>query len=121
MPKKRRGKEVIRLLELKNKIEFEFRCFYLDQMRTSKENIFAHSKEIELKKQIHEELLILIEMNQDEKVNGLLKVQSNLLESAYGFVTDVKQQNVEGQLAQALELWVSFLSGKPVRQAAGQA
>ncbi len=111
-------------MELKDKIEFEFRCFYLDQMRTSKENIFAHSKEIELKKQLHEELLVLAEGSRDEKVNGLLKAQSNLLESAYGFVTDVQKQDqkgpgIQGQLARALELWVSFLTGQLMGQAAG--
>lgn len=36
-------------MTLKEKISYEFECFYLDMMRTSKENIFAHSAEIETK------------------------------------------------------------------------
>ena len=46
-------------MNLREKVEYEYRCFFLDMMRTSKENIFAHSDEIEVKKRIREALLNL--------------------------------------------------------------
>lgn len=37
-------------MRLEEKIKHEYRRFYLDMVKTSRENIFAHSNEIETKK-----------------------------------------------------------------------
>ena len=42
---------------LEEKISNEFQRYFLSMMATSKDNIFAHSNEIETKKQIKKELL----------------------------------------------------------------
>lgn len=41
-------------MTLNEKVHYEYERFYLDMMRTSKENIFAHSDEIEAKKNVEE-------------------------------------------------------------------
>ena len=46
---------------LLDKINYEFKCFFLDLMRTSKENIFAHSAEIETKKKLLLHLQSMVE------------------------------------------------------------
>lgn len=71
-------------MNLTEKIEHEYRCFFLDMMRTSKENIFAHSEEIETKKKLALRLRELEKKSSAETVECLL-LQENLLESAYQF------------------------------------
>lgn len=97
---------------LSEKINYEFKRFYLDQMRTSKENIFAHSHEIEWKKRLAIELL-----NLQQEIDGpameCLLLQENLLESVYCFCQDLKGQGAwseEWDEKSAVKEWASFLT-----------
>lgn len=74
-------------MSIKEKIEHEYRCFFLDMMSTSKENIFAHSGEIELKKLAKKKLLVLTSHVKEADESALF-LQTNLLESVYRFLTD---------------------------------
>ena len=62
---------------LEEKIANEFQRYFLSMMATSKENIFAHSDEIEVRKQIKNELY-----------EEILSVQSSLIESVYRYRSD---------------------------------
>ena len=96
-------------MDLEDKIEYEFRCFYLDQMRTSRENIFAHSAEIELKKQLAEALKVFVSAV-DGKQKQQLFLQGNLLESAYGYIRDIKNGDYGSDLRCTLKEWLTFLT-----------
>lgn len=55
---------------LEEKIANEFQRYFLSMMATSKENIFAHSDEIEVRKQIKNELYEFIgTLNEEQKRN----------------------------------------------------
>lgn len=95
-------------MELNEKIKYEFQCFYLDQMRTSKENIFAHSEEIEVKKTLMKELILLSE-TLDKKKKEILILQPNLLESAYSFWKDVGSEDA-GDVRAVVKKWVVFVT-----------
>lgn len=97
--------------ELENKIEYEYECFYLDQMRTSRENIFARSGEIETKKRLTNQLYMIVK-NADEKLSQLLLSQANLLESFYRFYMDVHRRNPETEMPVIRERWLAHLSAK---------
>ena len=45
-------------MTLNEKVHYEYERFYLDMMRTSKENIFAHSDEIEAKKMLKNQHIV---------------------------------------------------------------
>lgn len=92
-------------MTLQEKINYEFQCFFLDQMRTSKENIFAHSAEIETKKKLLGALQFLAE-DLDEATEKFLMPQNNLLESAYCFWKDVKQEKNAGDVSEAVKDWL---------------
>lgn len=98
-------------MALQEKINYEFQCFYLDQMRTSKENIFAHSEEIEIKKKLSMQLQCLAE-TVDEETAAFLMMQNNLLESVYCFWKDVGQKNDTGNLTETVKAWQKFLKQK---------
>lgn len=98
-------------MTLTEKINYEFQCFYLDQMRTSKENIFAHSAEIETKKKIRDELYRLAR-GIDESTEKILLVQHNLLESVYCFAKEVKQNGEKENVEETMKGWLSFLMRK---------
>lgn len=89
-------------MNLTEKIEHEYRCFFLDMMRTSKENIFAHSEEIETKKKLALRLRELEKHFNAETVECLL-LQENLLESAYQFFVMEKGFGTEEEL---LKKWL---------------
>lgn len=97
-----------RQMTLQDKINYEFQCFFLDLMRTSKENIFAHSAEIEMKK----ELLICLQSlaeNTDEDEEKVLMLQNNLLESSYCFYKDMSQRSNADSLNETVGKWKDFL------------
>ena len=52
---------------LEEKISNEFQRYFLSMMATSKDNIFAHSNEIETKKQIKKELYTFVETLDSEQ------------------------------------------------------
>lgn len=101
-------------MTLKEKISYEFQCFYLDMMRTSKENIFAHSAEIESKKQLVDELYLLSQ-NVDEAKESVLVLQDNLLESVYCFFLDVRQKKDES-IREVVQNWLKFVLEKKERR-----
>lgn len=72
---------------LEEKIANEFRRYFLSMMATSKENIFAHSDEIEVRKQIKNELYEFIGTLTEEQ-KEILSVQSSLIESVYRYRSD---------------------------------
>lgn len=98
-------------MELETKIEYEYECFYLDQMRTSRENIFARSGEIETKKRLTNQLY-MIAKDADEKLCQLLLGQVNLLESFYRYYMDVHRKNPETEMPVIRERWLRYLSTK---------
>lgn len=101
-------------MELENKIAYEYECFYLDQMRTSKENIFARSEEIETKKMLTKQLYVMAR-EADEKTNQLLCSQTNLLESFYRFYRDECCKNPTGEIKTILQEWLTYLARERVR------
>ena len=94
------------MITLAEKINHEYQCFFLDQMRTSKENIFAHASEIEIKKQIKENLLSMEEQIDPVTIEFLL-AQSNVLESAYCYIVDTADK--ETTFRHKLKKWFLFL------------
>lgn len=97
-------------MTLQEKINYEFQRFFLDLMRTSKENIFAHSAEIEMKKKLIIQLQVLAE-NAGDDVSEFLLLQNNLLESVYCFWKDVNRDDT-GNLADTVRDWQKFLMQK---------
>lgn len=89
-------------MNLTEKVEHEFRCFFLDMMRTSKENIFAHSEEIETKKKLVVRLKKLLE-ELDAETKECLLLQENLLESSYQFFAMERQLGSEKE---SLKMWL---------------
>lgn len=92
---------------LLDKINYEFKCFFLDTMRTSKENIFAHSAEIETKKKLLLHLQSMVE-NMDEDAERVLLLQNNLLESAYCYIKDMNTES-DADLKETVGKWKDFL------------
>lgn len=102
-------------MRVEEKMKYEYRCFYLDLLKTSRENIFAHSNEIETKKEIMNELFLLT-LKLDEQTKELLILQGNLLESAYCFVRELKNLSVESDIPKALESWLELLKSEQRRE-----
>lgn len=98
-------------MTLRDKIAYEYQCFFLDLMRTSKENIFAHSAEIEIKKKLLLHLQGVAE-KADEDTEKNLMLQNNLLESVYCFWKDVRQESDTDNLAETVKAWQEFLMQK---------
>lgn len=99
--------------ELKEKIFSEFESFYLSQMSTSKDNIFSHSSEIELKKNIRDRLAVITKNMTGEQRLGLL-YRDNLLESAYRFCMDQRAANPYLNIDRLLKDWLDYVSVRPV-------
>lgn len=95
--------------ELREKIQNEFENFYLSQMSTSKDNIFSHSLEIELKKNIRDRMAVMIKNLSDEQRLGLL-YRDNLLESAYRFCTDRRAAQPHMNIDRLLKDWMEYVS-----------
>lgn len=76
-------------------------------MRTSKENIFAHSAEIETKKKLLLHLQSLAQET-DEDVERVLMLQNNLLESAYCYMKDMSLES-NTDLREIVSEWKNFL------------
>lgn len=69
---------------LTEKIEYEFERFSLETIRTSRENIFAASKEIELKKSVRYHVLNLLESDVlDQNTVTALLMENNVLDAIY--------------------------------------
>lgn len=95
-------------MTLQEKLNYEYQCFFLDQMRTSRENIFARSREIEAKKTLLGQLQFLAG-NLDETTEQFLIPQNNLLESAYCFWQNQQQEGCPEDSKEAVKDWLEFL------------
>lgn len=95
-------------MTLEEKIDNEFQRFFLDMMHTSRENIFSHSREIEIRKSLKKNLLVLAGKLGEEEKETLL-VQSNVSESAFRFLEDEKAKPIPGQESEILQKWVLML------------
>lgn len=69
---------------LTEKIEYEFERFSLETIRTSRANIFAASKEIEIKKSVRFHVLNLLKTNSlDQNTITALLMENNVLDAIY--------------------------------------
>lgn len=70
-----------------NKIDFEYELYFMDMMKSTKENIFAKSREIELRKSIV--LFLKNNVHNNKDVNLIKMTTSNsLTDEFYRYVTD---------------------------------
>jgi len=70
-----------------NKIDMEYEFYFMDMMKSTKENIFAKSKEIELKKAIVLFLKRNVHSNKEIKLIRMTTT-NNLIDEFYRYVTD---------------------------------
>lgn len=94
--------------KLQKKIDDEFNLFFLNKMCTSKENIFACSCEIELKKIIKQQFFKMIH-SMDDETKQLLLCKENLLESSYRFCKD-NNVNPYAKISDAMNKWIKFIT-----------
>lgn len=78
--------------DLLEKIDYEYEKFRLEMMRTSKENVFASSQEIEMKKELKN---ILSGLTFSEEEKEALLLTENLLESMYSLMEECRPQRAE--------------------------
>lgn len=69
------------------KIDFEYELYFMDMMKSAKENIFAKSREIELKKAIVIFLKRNVHSNKEIKLIRMTTT-NNLIDEFYRYVTD---------------------------------
>lgn len=80
--------------KLIKKVETEYEIFYMDMIKTSRENIFAKSSEIEKKKDIVRYLKKAIRVNKNLCFNMMLTA-NNLLDEFYRYVIDHDDKDQE--------------------------
>lgn len=73
--------------KLRNKIDTEYEFFVMDMLKSSRENLFAKSAEIELKKRITVELRV-IAVNEKELCREKMFTENNLIDSFYRYIYD---------------------------------
>lgn len=73
--------------DFQERIRYEYDKFFLEMMSTSKENIFAKSKEIEEKKRIRDLLIQRSETYSEEQIIVFCGM-NNIIESAFRYFTD---------------------------------
>lgn len=80
------------------KLDAEYECFVNDMLRTSKENLFAKSEEITVKKSIQNVLRELVSndpaFEEKEMVDKILYT-NNIMEMCYRFASDYKNLSTE--------------------------
>lgn len=87
------------------KIDFEYELYFMDMMKSAKENIFAKSREIELKKAI----VIFLKDNVHNNNNiKLIKMTTadNLIDEFYRYVTDHEDLGIEEAMNKYLENYI---------------
>lgn len=97
--------------DLKEKIFDEFEIFYMAQMSTSKDNIFSHSAEIEIKKNLKNKLAAMTQNLADDQILSLM-YKDNVLENAYRFCMDKKSSAPHLGMEQILKEWLQFSAGR---------
>lgn len=85
------------------KIDFEYELYFMDMMKSAKENIFAKSREIELKKAI----VIFLKDNVHNNIK-LIKMTTadNLIDEFYRYVTDHEDLGREEAMNKYLENYI---------------
>lgn len=73
--------------DFQDRIRYEYDKFFMEMMSTSKENIFAKSKEIEEKKRIRDLLIQRSETYSEEQIIVFCGM-NNISESAFRYFTD---------------------------------
>lgn len=87
------------------KLDAEYECFVNDMLRTSKENLFAKSEEITVKKSIQNVLRDLVANDQrfEEKAFAdKILYTNNVMEMCYRFASDYKNLSTEDACKKAL-------------------
>lgn len=87
------------------KIDFEYELYFMDMMKSAKENIFAKSREIELKKAI----VIFLKDNVHNNNNiKLIKMTTadNLIDEFYRYVSDHEDLGKEEAMNKYLENYI---------------
>lgn len=88
---------------VKEKIHEEYEIFFLDMSRTSRANIFACSREIEIKKSI---LFYISDQKFTKEQEKLLLACDNLLEEVYRYVMDYMPKENE-QAVEFAKKWTA--------------
>lgn len=73
--------------DFQDRIRYEYDKFFMEMISTSKENIFAKSKEIEEKKRIRDLLIQRSETYSEEQILVFCGM-NNIIESAFRYYTD---------------------------------
>lgn len=76
--------------EFRDRIEYEYDKFFMEMMTSSKENIFAKSKEIEDKKRIRDILLQRSEVYSEGQLL-LFCGMDNIIETVYRYYMDSRK------------------------------
>lgn len=85
---------------IERKLDWEYEKFYLDMMRTSRENIFTKSKEIEYKKCIWKQLKeVTVELQENEV--DVLMVKDSLIDYMFTFLSE-KETVTDGDIQEQL-------------------
>lgn len=89
---------------IESKLNWEWELFYLDMMRTSRENIFTKSKEIEYKKCIWKHTKSICMTLSDQAIQTLL-VKENIIDYMYTFLLEkelISEADIQYQLQKLL-------------------
>lgn len=73
--------------KLRDKIDTEYEFFVMDMLKSSRENLFAKSGEIEMKKKITAQLRTTAE-SAKEMCRQKMYTENNLLDSFYRYIND---------------------------------
>ena len=88
-----------------NKIDMEYELYFMDMMKSTKENIFAKSKEIELKKSIVLFLKNNVHNNRDIKLVRMT-TSNNLIDEFYRYVIDHEDISKDEAMSNYLDNYI---------------
>ena len=88
-----------------NKIDMEYELYFMDMMKSTKENIFAKSKEIELKKSI---VLFLKNNVHNNREIQLVRMttSNNLIDEFYRYVIDHEDISKDEAMSNYLDNYI---------------
>lgn len=90
--------------KLRDKIDTEYEFFVMDMLKSSRENLFAKSAEIELKKRITAKLRTAV-ANEKELCSQKMYTENNLIDSFYRYIYDHSESEKKFE-----ELFSTYLS-----------
>lgn len=88
-----------------NKIDMEYELYFMDMMKSTKENIFAKSKEIELKKSIVLFLKNNVHNNREIKLVRMT-TSNNLIDEFYRYVIDHEDISKDEAMSNYLDNYI---------------